>query len=60
VSHCGDAVSQEVELGNGKHTLLQVDGQAVGGEDGEKSPEVFQYSSLDLLYTLSSSKKEKM
>ncbi len=36
----GDAVAQEIQFGDGKHTLLQVEGQAVGGEDGEKRAEV--------------------
>jgi hypothetical protein len=28
----GDAVAQEIQLGDGKYALLQVEGQAVGGE----------------------------
>ncbi len=36
----GDAVSQEVQLGDGEDALLQVEGQAVGGEDGEQRSEV--------------------
>ncbi len=32
----GDAVAQEIQLGDGEHALLQVEGQAVGGEDGEQ------------------------
>ncbi len=36
----GDAVAQEVQLGNGEDALLQVEGQAVGGEDGEQRAEV--------------------
>ncbi len=34
-----DAVSQEIELGDSEHALLQVDGQPIGGEDGEQHPE---------------------
>jgi hypothetical protein len=30
-----DAVAQEIQLGGSKGALLQVEGQAVGGEDGE-------------------------
>ncbi len=37
-----DAVSQEAELSDGEHTLLQVEGQSVGGKDGERCPEVLQ------------------
>jgi hypothetical protein len=33
-------VAQEVQLGNGKDALLRVEGQAVGGEDGEQCAEV--------------------
>ncbi len=55
----GDAVAQEIQLGNGEDALLQVEGQAIGGEDGEQRAEVVQCSSLDLLKTPSSSKKEK-
>jgi hypothetical protein len=36
----GDAVAQEIQLGNGEDALLQVEGQAVGGEDGEQHAEV--------------------
>ena len=36
----GDAVAQEVQLGDGEDALLQVEGQAVGGEDGEQRAEV--------------------
>ncbi len=36
----GDAVAQEIQLGDGDHALLQVEGQAVGGEDGEQCAEV--------------------
>jgi hypothetical protein len=35
-----DAVAQEIQLGNGEDALLQVEGQAVGGEDGEQRAEV--------------------
>ncbi len=31
----GDAVAQEIQLRDGEYALLQVEGQAVGGEDGE-------------------------
>ncbi len=37
---CGDAVALEIQLGDGEHALLQVEGQAVGGEDGEQRVEV--------------------
>jgi hypothetical protein len=37
---CGDAVALEIQLGDGEHALLQVEGQAVGGEDGEQRAEV--------------------
>jgi hypothetical protein len=37
----GDAVSQEVEFSDGEHALLQVEGQPIGGKDGEESPQVF-------------------
>ncbi len=33
-------MTQEIQLGDGEHTLLQVEGQAVGGEDGEQRAEV--------------------
>jgi hypothetical protein len=36
----GDVVSQEVELSDNKDALLQVEGQPVGREDGERCPEV--------------------
>ncbi len=36
----GDAVAQEIQLGDGEHALLQVEGQAVGGEDGKQRAEV--------------------
>jgi hypothetical protein len=36
----GDAVAQEIQLGDGEDALLQVEGQAVGGEDGERRAEV--------------------
>ncbi len=36
----GDTVAQEVQLGGGEHALLQVEGQAVGSEDGEQRAEV--------------------
>ncbi len=36
----GDAVAQEIQLGDGEHALLQVEGQAVGGEDGEQRAEM--------------------
>ncbi len=32
----GDAVAQEIQLGDGEDALLQVEGQANGGEDGEQ------------------------
>jgi len=37
LGHAGGryAVSEEVQLGNGEHTLRQVKGQAVGGKDGK-------------------------
>jgi hypothetical protein len=38
----GDAVSQEVELSDNKDALLQIEGQPVGGEDGERCPEVLR------------------
>ncbi len=36
----GDAVDQEIQLGGGEDALLQVEGQAIGGEDGEQRAEV--------------------
>ncbi len=36
----GDAVAQEMQLGDSEDALLQVEGQAVGGEDGEQRAEV--------------------
>ncbi len=36
----GDAVAQEIQLRDGEDALLQVEGQAVGGEDGEQYAEV--------------------
>jgi hypothetical protein len=36
----GDAVAQEIQLGDGEDALLQVEGQAIGGEDGEQRAEV--------------------
>jgi hypothetical protein len=36
----GDAVAQEIQLRNGEDALLQVEGQAVGGKDGEQRAEV--------------------
>ncbi len=36
----GDAVAQEIQLGNGEDALLQVEGQAVGGKDGEQHAEM--------------------
>jgi hypothetical protein len=36
----GDAVAQEIQLGDGEDALLQVEGQAVGGEDGELRAEM--------------------
>jgi hypothetical protein len=50
-----DAVSQE-EFGDGERALLQVEGQPDGGEDGEERLELLP---VVLLYTPSSSKKEK-
>jgi hypothetical protein len=35
-----DAVAQEIQLRDGEDALLQVEGQAVGGEDGEQRAEV--------------------
>jgi hypothetical protein len=37
---CGDGVALEIQLGDGEHALLQVEGQAVGGEDGKQRVEV--------------------
>ena len=37
---CGDAVALEIQLGDGEHALLQVEGQAVGSGDGEQCVEV--------------------
>ncbi len=37
---CGDAVAQEIQLGDGGLALLQVEGQAIGGEDGEQREEM--------------------
>jgi hypothetical protein len=34
-----DTVAQEIQLGDGEHALLQVEGQAVGGKDGEQRVE---------------------
>jgi hypothetical protein len=39
-SGCRDAVALEIQLGDGEHALLQVEGQAVIGEDGEQRAEV--------------------
>ena len=36
----GDAVAQEIQLGDGEDALLQVEGQAVGGKDGEQRAEM--------------------
>jgi hypothetical protein len=55
----GDAVAQEIQLRDGEDALIQVEGQAVGGEDGEHVRRWVQCSSLDLLKMPSSSKKEK-
>jgi hypothetical protein len=33
-------VAQEIQLGDGEHALLPVEGQAVCGEDGEQRAEV--------------------
>ncbi len=33
-------MAQKIQLGNGEDALLQVEGQAVGGEDGEQHAEV--------------------
>ncbi len=52
-----DAVAKEIQLRDGEDALLQVEGQAVGSEDGEQC--AVQCCSLDLLKTPSSSKKEK-
>jgi hypothetical protein len=35
----GDAVAQEIQLRDGEDALLQVEGQAVCGEDGEQRAE---------------------
>jgi len=51
------AVAQEIQLRYGEHALLSVEDQVVGGEDGEQR--AVQFCSLDLLKTLSASKKEK-
>ncbi len=55
-----DAVAEEVEVGDGEHALAEVESQSVGGEDGERVRRCCQCWSLVLLYTPSSSKKEKM
>ncbi len=34
-------MTQEVEYGDSKHALLQVEGQALGGEDGQEHPQAF-------------------
>ncbi len=36
----GDAVAQKIQLGGDEDTLLQVEGQAVGGDDGKQRAEV--------------------
>ncbi len=36
----GDVVTQEIQLGDNEQALLQVEGRAVGGEDGEQCLEV--------------------
>ena len=36
----GDAVAQKIQLRYGEDALLQVEGQAVGGEDGEQRADV--------------------
>jgi hypothetical protein len=36
----GDAVAQEIQLGDCEHAFLQVEGQVIGGEDGEQRAEV--------------------
>ncbi len=51
-------VAQEIHLGDGEHALLQVEGQPVGGEDGEQRAEGVQCCLLDFLKTPSSPKKE--
>jgi hypothetical protein len=33
-------VAQEIQLGDGEDALLQVEGQAVGGKDGEQRAEM--------------------
>ncbi len=33
-------MAQEIQLGEGEHAFLQVEGRAVGGEDGEQCAEV--------------------
>ncbi len=37
---CEDAVALEIQLGDGEHALLQVEGQVIIGEDGEQRAEV--------------------
>jgi len=36
-----DAVAEDAEFGDSKHALLQVQGQLLGGKDGEEPPQVF-------------------
>ncbi len=49
-------MAQKIQLRDGEDALLQVEGQAVGGEDGEQRAEV---GPVLLKKTPSSSKKEK-
>ncbi len=49
-----DPLAQEVEFRDSKHPLLQVEGQAVSGEEGEYHPQVFPglLLGLALVYTV--------
>jgi hypothetical protein len=55
-----DAVAKEVEFGYGKHSLLQVESQPVGGEYREQCPLMLPVMLLEVTvqYMPSSSKKE--
>jgi hypothetical protein len=44
----GGAVAEAVEFSEGKQALLQVEGKAVCGKDGEKRPQVFPMLLLGL------------
>jgi hypothetical protein len=48
----GDAVAQEIQLGDSEHALLQLEGQPIGSKDGKQRAEVGP------VQTPSSSKKE--